>query len=202
MAIDDTPNTEQIFNTPKGGAYGGKVVLPATIDSNVRALLMDWRWTPTFEGNVAATALKYAFPRVVTDYTKVAGYPDGASVDPFLPATDFQAAAARVGFELVASYTKLKTSESASGTAADATFRVASLPDNATSHAWFPSNNGSYNPSDSRAAGDVFLAANGKPTSFNFFGTDALTRSFTRWGTRSVSSTGTTAALTVRCRAR
>lgn len=174
MATDDTPNIEQVFNTPKGGAFGGQIVPPGTLDANARALLMDWRWTTSFEGTVAATSLKYAFPKVVTDYTKVTGYPDSTSIDPFLPATDFQAAAARVGFNLVSSYTKLKTSESASGTAADATFRVASLPDGGTSHAWFPPNNGTYNPSDSRAAGDIFLAANGKPKSFDFFGTDAF----------------------------
>ena len=174
MAEDDTPITPAtVYNTPKGGAYGGPITPPPGLDPNVKALLMNARWTTTFNGSIPATALKYSFPTAESDYTVVAGYPD-EDIAGFIEATPFQAEAARVGFRLVQSYTELKLTESPSGLASDVTFRVAGLPDNGTSHAWFPPNEGSYNSSDSRAAGDIFLAANGKPTSMACFGSDAF----------------------------
>lgn len=173
-ADDDTPILPTtVYDTPKGGAYGGPITPAAGLDPNVKALLMDYRWTTTFNGNVPATALKYSFPKQESDYTVVPGYPD-EDIAGFIEATPFQAEAARVGFRLVQSYTQLKLTENPSGLASDVTFRVAGLPDTFTSHAWFPPNEGSYNASDSRAAGDVFLAGNGKPTSMAFFGTDAF----------------------------
>lgn len=174
MDSSDTPNTEIVDNTPKGGAYGGPLSPPTGLDPNVQALLMNYRWTTTYHGDTPATALKYAFPQNKVDYTVVAGYPD-EDIAGFIKATQYQEAAARAGFALVQSYTQLKlTEDKTSGLATDVTFRVAGIPDDKISHAWFPSNNGAYNRSDSRAAGDIFLAKNGKLTTLDFYGTDAF----------------------------
>lgn len=50
-----TPTT--VYNTPKGGAYGGPISPPADLAPNVRALLMDYRWATAFNGPIPASAL-------------------------------------------------------------------------------------------------------------------------------------------------
>ena len=92
-ADDDTPILPTtVYDTPKGGAYGGPITPAAGLDPNVKALLMDYRWTTTFNGNVPATALKYSFPKQESDYTVVPGYPD-EDIAGFIEATPFQAEA-------------------------------------------------------------------------------------------------------------
>jgi hypothetical protein len=78
MVEDDSPETPAtpmtVYNTPKGGAYGGPISPLADLDPNVRALPMDYRWTTAFNGPIPATALKYSFPQQLSDYTVVPGY--------------------------------------------------------------------------------------------------------------------------------
>ena len=161
------------FTSPKGGLYGGSFDSSGITDPNVRALLMDSRWISK-PGDAPTTKITYAFPEVVTDYTDVAGgYPDKERTDLFLPATAEQKAGALVAMRLVESYTKITFELADSPSGADATFRFAGY-DFGGSRAAFPTNNGPYNPIDSRIAGDNWLGGNGKPTSMDFYGTDHL----------------------------
>jgi Domain of unknown function (DUF4114)/RTX calcium-binding nonapeptide repeat (4 copies)/Metallo-peptidase family M12B Reprolysin-like len=166
----DTPDPDaSVFDTPKGGLYGG-FFDPSGLDPNVQAVMMDYRWTTSFEGPTAATRITYSFPQDAEDYTVVPGYPAANNVDTFAPLTAAQMTATRTGFDLVASYTQLTFVEVASGLASDATFRFARFDDGG-SVSEFPSNNGSYSKADSRNAADTFLGGNGDaPT--NFLGTD------------------------------
>ncbi|MFG1466295.1 DUF4114 domain-containing protein [Xanthobacter sp. DSM 24535] len=167
---DTEPDTgpNNIFTTPKGGLYGGPFDSSA-LDPNVRAVLMDYRWTTVFDGATAATTIPYSFPTSEADYTVVPGYPD--PVTGFGALTAIQKDAVRTGFALVSSYTQLTFVEVASGLASDATFRFARYADSG-SHSNFPSNSGSpYAPNDSRSAGDTFLGTNGN-TPAVYFGTD------------------------------
>ena len=169
---DDTrdPNA-QIFDTAKGGLYGGPFDI-SSLDPNVRALLMDYRWTTSFDGSVPATTMTYAFPTSTSDYSKVPGYPWSAALSTFAPLTDSQKAAVIVGVDLVASYTQLTFTLAASASAADATLRFGNWnPPGGHSEARFPPNHGPYAASDSREAGDIFLGTNGQAPA-NFFGTD------------------------------
>lgn len=157
------------IDTAKGGLFSGSFN-SAGLDANVRALLIDFRWTTSFGGSQPATTISYFFPQQASDYTSVPGYPAAAQIATFQPLTADQQAAVLTAFELVASYTKLTFVEAASGLAGDAAFRFARYT-NSGSESNFPANQGSYSPSDSRAAGDTFLGGNGN-TPAAFFGTD------------------------------
>ena len=172
---DDTDNPDDpvpsIFNTPKGGLFGGPFD-PSGLDANVRAEIMDWRWTTVLGGSQAATKIPYAFPTEASDYTTVTGYPATAEIATFEPLGDIQKAAVRTTFNLVASYTDLTFVEVGSGLASAATFRFAQYDKPDLSESRFPSNPGPYDGgSDSRDAGDTFLGGNGDPPAA-YFGTD------------------------------
>jgi serralysin len=171
MANDtDDPNA-MIFDTPKGGLFGGPFD-SSGLDPNVHATMMDFRWTTSFGGPQPATTISYFFPTSASDFTAVAGYPSADLISTFQPLTAEQQAAAITGFDLVASYTNLTFVQAASGLASDATFRFARFNDSG-SESRFPPNNGPYSPSDSRDAGDTFLGGNANAPA-DFFGTDAF----------------------------
>jgi Ca2+-binding RTX toxin-like protein len=168
-----------VYNTPKGGLYGGPFD-SSGLDPNVRAIVMDYRWTTTYGGDTAATLATFSFPQSAQDYLVVPGYPAVEEVSEFAPMNQYEQEAARIAFNLVASYTQLKFTEVASGLASDSTFRLAR--DVSLSISNFPPNDGPYSPSDSRAAGDTFIGkGNGwiEPASPGqvpvFFGTDQFT---------------------------
>ncbi|MDB5486996.1 MAG: zinc-dependent metalloprotease [Reyranella sp.] len=163
----------EVYDTPKGGLYGGPFD-SSGLDPNVRALLMDYRWTTVFDGNTAATQATFSFPTSTQDYLVVPGYPRVEQVAEFSPMNDIEKAASRIAFDLVSSYTQLKFTEVDSGLASDATFRLAR--DVSLSISNFPPNDGPYSPSDSRAAGDTFIGRdNGWLDTPVFFGTDQFT---------------------------
>jgi serralysin len=170
MAISDTRDTATVIDTPKGNLFGGPFNSTG-LDPNVRAVLMDYRWTTTFGGSQPATTITYAFPTSKNDYLAVPNYPAAGNLTSFQPLTDIQKAAVKAGFGLVASYTNLTFVESASGLATNATFRFANF-NGGGSESRFPPNRGPYAPTDSRDAGDTFLGKNGNPTSVDFYGTD------------------------------
>ena len=162
-----------VYDTPKGGLYGGAFD-SSGLEPNVRALLMDYRWTTEFGGDVAATQATFSFPTSKADYLDVPGYPQVWQVSEFSPMNEIEQAATRIAFNLVASYTQLKFTEVTSGQASDATFRLAR--DVSLSVSNFPPNDGPYSPSDSRSAGDTFIGRdNGWITTPVFFGTDQFT---------------------------
>ncbi|WP_422002020.1 DUF4114 domain-containing protein [Reyranella sp.] len=170
---DNEPQTyfPSVFNTAKGGLFGGFFDGASVTDPNVAALIMDYRWTTSYLGATAATTIKYFFPTSAADYQI---FPSPNSVDPVshVPVTDIQKAAVLASLGLIESYTQLTFVQAASGTAADATLRFAQTTSgNGGSHARFPSNDGPYSKSDSRDAGDNFLGTNGDPPG-QFFGTD------------------------------
>jgi len=173
-APDDDRQTHfpTVFDTPKGGLYGGFFNGATVADPNVAALIMDYRWTTTSLGTDQAMTIKYAFPQSASDY-KI--FPAPNTVDPVahVPINDIQKAAVLTTFGLVASYTKLNFVEAPSGSATDATLRFAQGHGD-SSHARFPVNNGAWvgYRSDSRDAGDNFLGSNGNPESARYFGTD------------------------------
>jgi serralysin len=172
MPTDTEGSTTEIYTTPKGGLFGGQFDSTG-LDPNVRAVMMDSRWTTSYGGSVAATEIPYAFPTKASDYTVVAGYPSAAEIASFRPVTIEQTDAARVAFDLVASYTNLTFVEASSGLAVDAAFRFARYGGDG-SEARFPANDGPYQKSDSREAGDNFLGGNADaPTAFH--GTDDFT---------------------------
>jgi len=169
---DDDPETyfPTVFNTAKGGLFGGFLNGATVGDPNVAAVIMDYRWVTTFQGTTAATTIKYAFPQSASDYNI---FPSPNVVNPVsqLPVTDFQKAAILTSLGLIASYTGLVFEEATSGTAAAATLRFAQTSGDG-SHARFPSNQGTYAKSDSRDAGDNFEGVNGNPPTAQYFGTD------------------------------
>ena len=82
MSTDtDDPNA-QIFNTPKGGLYGG-AFNSTGLDPNVRAVMMDYRWTTSFDGSATAPTMNYSFPTQASDYTEVPGYPAATQASTF-----------------------------------------------------------------------------------------------------------------------
>jgi Ca2+-binding RTX toxin-like protein len=169
MTIDTDDALSSIVSTAKGGLYSG-AFNSAGLDANVRALLMDYRWTTSPGGSQPATTISYFASQQASDYTSVPGYPAAAQIASFQPLTANQKLAAFTAFELVASYTKLTFVEAASGLAGDAAFRFARY--NSTgSESRFPANEGGYAPTDSREAGDTFLGSNGNAPAA-FFGTD------------------------------
>lgn len=168
-----------VYNTPKGGLYGGPFD-SSGLDANVRAILMDYRWTTTYGGDTAATLANFSFPQSAQDYLVVPGYPAVEQVAEFSPMNEYEQEASRIAFNLVASYTQLKFNEVESGLATDSTFRLAR--DISVSISNFPPNDGVYSKSDSRAAGDTFIGeGNGwiVPESPGevpvYFGTDQFT---------------------------
>ena len=162
-----------VYNTPKGGLYGGAFD-SSGLDANVRAILMDYRWTTTYGGDTAATLANFSFPQSAQDYLVVPGYPAVEEVSEFSPMNEIEKTASRIAFDLVASYTQLKFVEVVSGLASDATFRLAR--DVSLSVSNFPPNDGIYAKSDSRAAGDTFIGeGNGWLSTPVFFGTDQFT---------------------------
>lgn len=168
-----------VYDTPKGGLYGGPFD-SSGLDPNVRAILMDYRWTTAYGGDTAATLANFSFPQSAQDYLVVPGYPVVEYVAEFSPMNEYEQQASRIAFNLVASYTQLKFNEVESGLAADSTFRLAR--DISVSVSNFPPNDGTYSKSDSRAAGDTFIGeGNGwiEPASPGevpvFFGTDQFT---------------------------
>jgi serralysin len=169
MTNDTDSSSSSVFNMPKGGLFSGAFDSTG-LDANVRAVLMDFRWTTTLGGSLPATTISYFFPQQASDYTRVAGYTSATQIASFQPLTADQQAATRTTFDLVASYTNLKFVEASSGFAEDAAFRFARYSGNG-SESNFPANNGSYSKSDSRDAGDTFLGSNGNAPAA-FFGTD------------------------------
>jgi serralysin len=167
-----------VYNTPKGGLYGGPFD-SSGLEPNVRAVLMDYRWTTAYGGDTAATLATFSFPKSAQDYLVVPGYPRVEQVSEFSPMNQYEKDATRIAFNLVSSYTQLKFTEVASGLATDATFRLAR--DISLSISNFPPNEGTYSASDSRSAGDTFIGkGNGwivaEPGEVPvFFGTDQFT---------------------------
>ncbi|MCC8432445.1 M10 family metallopeptidase C-terminal domain-containing protein [Reyranella aquatilis] len=168
-----------VYDTPKGGLYGGPFD-SSGLDPNVRAILMDYRWTTAYGGDTPATQANFSFPQSAQDYLVVPGYPAVEEVAEFSPMNEYEQAATRIAFNLVASYTLLEFTEIASGLATNSTFRLAR--DISVSVSNFPPNEGTYDKSDSRAAGDTFIgedngwilpAEPGEETVF--FGTDQFT---------------------------
>jgi serralysin len=163
------------YTGPKGNLYGGPFdSTDKHIDLNTRALLINVRWTTTPDGQISPTTMTYFFPQSKTDYTVVDGYPV-KYLTGFNRVTDEQESAIKTAFALVESYTPVKFVKADSGLAAAATFRFSRWNDPAdqSSYAFYPSR------TDTRPAGDVFLAGNGdvpanvdgKPA---FFGTDGF----------------------------
>jgi hypothetical protein len=173
MANDTTDPNALIFNTAKGGLFGGPFD-SSSLDPDVRAVMMDFRWTTSFGGSEPATKISYFFPTSTADYTADTGYPSAGLLNTFSALTAPQKTAVTTGLNLIASYTDLTFVQAASGLASDATLRFANyIPTDPGSEARFPPNNGPYNPSDSGEAGDTFLGQGANPPD-NFFGTDAF----------------------------
>ncbi|MBR0649708.1 DUF4114 domain-containing protein [Roseomonas terrae] len=167
---------EPVYSEPKGGLYGGHFD-SSGLDPNVRAVMMDERWTTSYGGSEAATVITYAFPTQASDYLNApGGYPpaDPDAEHPaysFAPINEIQIEAVRAAFGLVSSYTNLTFVELDSSHAADAAFRFGQFDDSG-SQSGFPPNEGEYSPQDSRLSGDTWLGGNGTPPSMAFFGTD------------------------------
>ena len=168
-----------VYGTPKGNLYGGPFD-SSGLDPNVRATLIDYRWTTAFGGDTAATQATFSFPQSAQDYLVVPGYPAVEEVSEFAPMNEYEQQASRIAFNLVASYTHLKFTEVESGLASAATFRLAR--DISVSVSNFPPNESTYAKSDSRAAGDTFIGKDNGwivPASPGevpvFFGTDQFT---------------------------
>jgi hypothetical protein len=170
MANDEP--TSGIVSTPKGGLYGG--IFDPTglgIDPNTLALLVDARWTTTFEGPIPATTIPYAFPAQASDYTSGTNYPGPQYLTGFAQLTADQMAASKTSFDLVESYTNLVFVPAASGFASDAAIRVSQtgyIDPQVGAASW-----GSFPYYGGAAAGDLFLGSNGGVPS-QFFGTDGF----------------------------
>ncbi|MBW6396966.1 DUF4114 domain-containing protein [Roseomonas sp. HJA6] len=172
----------EIDDGAKGGIYGGTFD-SSGLDANIRAVMVDLRWTTSFGGDEAATVISYAFPTTTDAYLNTpGGYPvDGGSDeddddgdDPFAgftPLTDIQVDAVRSAFGLVSLYTNLTFQELDSSEAANATFRFGNFTGTG-SFSGFPPNAGSYSPQDYRTAADTWLGGNGNPPTATYFGTD------------------------------
>ncbi len=171
-----------IADGAKGGLYGGTFD-SSGLDPNIRAVMVDLRWTTSFGGDEAATVISYAFPTTTDAYLNTpGGYPvDGGSDeddddgdDPFAgftPLTDIQVDAVRSAFGLVSLYTNLTFQELDSSEAADATFRFGNFTGSG-SFSGFPPNASTYSPQDYRTAADTWLGGNGNPPTAIYFGTD------------------------------
>jgi hypothetical protein len=168
MASDE--QTSGIVSTPKGGLYGGLFDPTGLgIDSNALALLIDARWTTSFNGPNPATTIPYAFPTQVSDYTVVPNYPSPQFLTGFAPATANQQAAVKTAFDLLSSYTNLTFVQVDSGLASAAAIRV-----DQTGYSDPQIGSGSwatYPYLGGLAAGDTFLGGNANVPN-QYFGTD------------------------------
>lgn len=162
--------TQANISDPKGGLFSGAYDSRG-LDPNVRAVMMDYRWTTTLGGTEPAHTFTYAFASGPSDYTNVpGGYvgPSQATAATELSASQKQAVLTVFG--LVSSYTGLTFTQAASASAQDATFRFANYTGGG-SESSFPANQGAYAPSESGNAADTWLGRNGNAP-VNFFGTD------------------------------
>ncbi len=154
----------------KGGLYAGTFASYLILDSNVRALLSDTYWTSDAAGTTPAQAFTYYFPTDKNQYPD--NYLDTSGLGAFKPASTFQESASLIAFKLITSYTGITFDPSATP---DASIRIAgatSLPGNeGGSHANYPYN---YQGAIANSAGDVFLGANGEPTSAQLLGNDSF----------------------------
>ncbi|MDP1752945.1 MAG: M10 family metallopeptidase, partial [Reyranella sp.] len=154
----------------KGGNYAGAFASYTIVDPNLRSLLNDDMWTSDAAGATPATRLTYFFPTLASQYP--ADYRDQDGLAVFKPSTPEQQAAARLGFNLITSYTGVVFDLSLTP---DASIRIAGagkLPGNeGGSHANFPQK---VDGQISNAAGDVFLGENGTPASAQLYGNDTF----------------------------
>ena len=164
MANDEERST--VDGIAKGGLFGGPFD-SSGLDVNTRALLIDYRWTTSFNGPDPATTISYAFPTQVSDYGPPAAYPGANSLVGFAPLTDNQKAAELTGFDLVSSYTSLKFVQASSATADAAAIRVAQTSFANSSAAFLP-----YVGGD--ASGDTVLSPNNASVPAQYFGSDPL----------------------------
>ena len=164
MANDQ--ETSNVDGVEKGGLFGGPFN-SSGLDPNARALLIDYRWTTSFNGPTAATTITYAFPTQVSDYGPAAAYAAPKSLIGFAPLTDSQKAAELTAFDLISSYTGLKFVPASSATADAAAIRVAQTGNQNSSAAFFP-----YLGGD--AAGDTVLSPGNGNVQAQYFGTDPL----------------------------
>jgi hypothetical protein len=156
-----------LVNDPisKGGLFGGPFDSTG-LDSNTRALLIDFRWTTSNDGPRPANTIPYSFPTQASDYTSApGGYPAANLLNGFAELTADQKAAVRTSLDLVSSYTGVTFIEVASGLAANAAIRLAHYGLGG-SEAFYPSHDG-------RTAGDTFLGGNGNVPA-QYFGTDGF----------------------------
>lgn len=147
-------------NITQGGLVGGFVDVFDELNLNTRAVLYDYRWTPSANTGTSAGTISFAFPSTSDAFSN----PDGG----FAPATAAQQDAVSAAFGLVGSYTNVVFSKLTPDVAADATIRVAI--GNNPSRAGLPGLVG-------QAGGEVWLASNAQvPASIagvaKFFGTD------------------------------
>src|SRR4051812_18433439 len=89
----------KVFNTPKGGLFGGAFD-SSGLDPDVRAVLADQRWTTSFGGTTPPAVIPFAFPSTANDYLAAAGYPEWFSLQSFAPLTNGQKNAVRTAFNL------------------------------------------------------------------------------------------------------
>jgi Domain of unknown function (DUF4114)/RTX calcium-binding nonapeptide repeat (4 copies)/Pregnancy-associated plasma protein-A len=164
MANDEETST--VDGIAKGGLFGGPFD-SSGLDPNTRALLIDYRWTTSFNGPDAATTISYAFPTQVSDYGPAAAYAAPKSLVGFAPLTDNQKAAELTAFDLVSSYTGLKFVQASSATADAAAIRVAQTSTENSSAAFLPYVGG-------EAAGDTVLSPNNASVQAQYFGSDPL----------------------------
>jgi len=124
MATDtDTSSVDDPI--AKGGVFGGPFDSTG-LDANVRALLVDFRWTTSSEGPHPATTIPYSFPTQTSDYTSVpGGYAAPNLLVGFAELTADQKDAVRTAFDLVSSYTGVTFIEVSSGLAVDSAIRIA-----------------------------------------------------------------------------
>lgn len=172
MTDTDTVQTPAQANIsdPKGGLYSGPYD-SSGLDPNVRAVMMDYRWTTSLGGTEAASTITYAFATGPSDYTNVpGGYVGPSLVSTATELSASQKQAVLTVFGLISSYTGLTFKEAASTSAQDATFRFANFADSG-SESSFPANQGTYAPSESGNAADTWLGQNGNAP-VNFLGTD------------------------------
>jgi hypothetical protein len=164
MATDtDTSSVDDPI--AKGGVFGGPFDSTG-LDANVRALLVDFRWTTSSEGPHPATTIPYSFPTQTSDYTSVpGGYAAPNLLVGFAELTADQKDAVRTAFDLVSSYTGVTFIEVSSGLAVDSAIRIAHYGQGG-SEAYLPSNDG-------RTSGDTFLGGNGDVPA-QYFGSDGF----------------------------
>ena len=148
----------------KGGLDGG-FLDTFGIEYNTRALLIDARWTTTPNGQTTPTVMTYAFTKQASDYNAAPNYPAQNLLVGFAELSADQKTAVRTALDLVASFTKLTFTESASGLADDAALRF-SQTGGGTSF-------GTYPWPGSGASGDVFLGSGGSVPA-QYFGTDGF----------------------------